>query len=438
MDYRQVLTIAFESLGAHKLRTFLTMLGVIIGVAAVVAMLSIGEGAKQEALEQISILGITNIIINAKVPEQVGKEDEMAAQRSPGVSLDDAANLAQFTDLVERVIPQRYEPISTVSSGSQEASVRVVATTPEFMFSSSVEVKTGRFLVPGDMETHAQVCVLGAKARRSLFAFSDPIGQLLRIGDLDFTIVGVMADKYIARGKVEGLEMKNFNEDVYIPLTTAQKKFERTDLASNSQAGGGGRRFMIVTESSELPYNVSEIDQLTVSVKSIEAVGAATKLVERIMERRHNGIRDYEIVVPESLLRQTQKTQEIFNLVMGAIAGLSLLVGGIGIMNIMLATVLERTREIGVRRAVGATQVDIMRQFLIEAVTICLIGCGIGLLLGVLISNAISIFAGWPTIVSIFSIVLAIGVSTIVGVSFGLYPARRAARLDVIESLRYE
>ena len=433
MDYRRVLQISLDSLAAHKLRTLLTMLGVIIGVAAVVAMLSIGEGAEQEVMEQISILGVNNVIINARVPEE-SPGSAQAYQRSPGLSLADAENLAQFSDLIVNVVPQRYEPINTVSYGSQEAPVRVVATTPEYMRSSSVEVERGRFLVPGDLETFAQVCVLGAKARRQLFAFADPLGETIRIGELNFTVVGVMADKYIGRGKVEGLELKNLNEDVYIPLTTAMKKFDRGG-PTTTVSGGFFRRTVTVSTQE---YNTPELDQVTVTAADLSVVPAVARLVERVLQRRHGGVPDFDIVVPESLLRQSKKTQQIFNIVMGAIAGLALLVGGIGIMNIMLATVLERTREIGIRRAVGATRRDIMRQFLLEAVTICLIGCALGVVLGLFLSRVISYYAGWPTVVSVFAIVLAIGVSTAVGIIFGLYPAAKAARLDVIDSLRYE
>jgi len=433
MDYSFLFRISFESLGAHKLRTLLTMLGVIIGVAAVIAMLSIGEGAKQEALEQISILGINNVIVTAKAPE-VDPASNVALQRSLGLSMDDGANIAEYSELVSNVVPQRFEPINTVSYRGNEAPVRVVATIPQFTHSSSIEVEYGRFISEVDSRDFSQVCVLGAKAKRTLFAFDDPIGQAVRIGDMEFTVIGVMADKYIGRGKVEGLELKNFNEDVYIPLTTAQKKFDRTELGSMSEYISHIRGM----DEGGLEYNIPQIDQLTITVTDLKFVPAVTKLVERIIERRHNGVPDYEIVVPESLLRQSQKTQQIFNIVMGAIAGLSLLVGGIGIMNIMLASVLERTREIGVRRAVGAKRTDIMRQFLIEAVTICLIGCSIGIVLGFVISSAISFYAGWQTIVSLFSIVLAVSVSTAVGVIFGLFPAHQASRLNVIESLRYE
>ncbi len=435
MDYARILRISVESLTAHKLRTTLTMLGVIFGVAAVIAMLSIGEGAKREALEQISILGIKNIIVSARVPdEDVGSQGGL--QRSPGLSLEDGKNIAHLSGEVVNVVPQRFEAISQVFNGSSGSSVRVVATIPDFVLSSSIEVEDGRFITALDNESFAQVCVLGARAKRNLFAFENPIGKTVRIGDWNFVVVGVMADKYIARGKVEGFELKNFNDDVYIPLSTAMKKIDRVPQ-------GGAKGFMFRRRGSsdqeeEQKYRTPELDQLTVTVSDLEMVAPVTQLIQRMLTRRHYGVNDYEIVVPESLLRQTQKTQAIFNIVMGTIAGISLLVGGIGIMNIMLATVLERTREIGVRRAVGAKQSDIARQFLIEAVTICLIGCAVGIILGVSLARIIAYYAEWPTIVTIFSILLAAGVSTGVGVIFGFYPAVKAARLDVIESLRYE
>jgi len=434
MIYERIFQISFDSLVAHKLRTFLTMLGVIFGVGAVISMLSIGEGAKAEALEQISILGINNVIVNARPPDESMSSDQGLA-RSPGLTLADAENIATFSNLVANIVPQRFEAIGKVYCATGEASARVVATIPGYVLSSSVEVDYGRFVTDNDNDNFRQVCVLGAKAKRALFAFENPIGQTVRIGDLYFSVVGVMADKYIARGKVEGFELKNLNDDVYIPFNTALKKIPRVPAAGEQMRFS---RHSSSQESEQQKFQTPEIDQLTVTVTDLKYVSAVTKLVERVLQRRHYGVLDYEIVVPESLLRQTEKTQQIFNIVMGAIAGISLLVGGIGIMNIMLATVLERTREIGVRRAVGATRQDIMRQFLIEAVVICLTGCVVGIIVGLVLAKAISFYADWPTIVSPYSILLAAGVSTAVGVVFGAYPAGKAARLDVIDSLRYE
>ncbi|MFH1373894.1 MAG: ABC transporter permease [bacterium] len=433
MNYSHVYHISLDSLTAHKLRTFLTMLGIIFGVGAVIAMLSIGEGAKQEALEQISILGINNVIVNAREPEESMSSD-IGLARSPGLSLADGRNLAEFDELVANVVPQRFENATTIYHGSDEAPVRVVATVPDYVYASSVEVERGRFISDDDNRSCTQICVLGAKAKRSLFAFEDPIGATVRIGDLSFMVVGVMADKYIARGKVEGFELKNLNEDVYIPFNTALKKFDRSFPALRRSRPSHQSN----DESEQQKFNIPEIDQLTVTVTDLKHVQAVAKLMDRILKRRHFGVDDYDIVVPESLLRQTQKTQRIFNIIMGAIAGISLLVGGIGIMNIMLATVLERTREIGVRRAVGATRMDIMRQFLMETVMICLVGCVIGIGVGLSLARMISFYADWPTIVSAFSIILAVGVSTAVGILFGLYPAGKAAQLDVIDALRYE
>jgi len=435
MDPRSILRVSVESLGVHKLRTMLTMLGVIFGVAAVVSMLSIGEGAKREALQQISILGVNNIIVRARTGDPAS-DDAETWRRSPGLSRADGENIARFSDLIERVVPQRFEAAGTVRHGSSEAPARIVATLPSYLYSSSIDVESGRFLAERDLVDHGQVCVLGAKTKRELFAFEAPIGRTVRIGDLDFTVVGVMADKYIGRGKVEGFELKNLNEDVYIPFTTAMKKLSRKQTQ-----GGGGRQtrggFERTTEEGPV-FAVPELDQLTVTVREVRFIPAVTRLIDRILERRHHGIPDYEIVVPESLIRQTQKTQRVFNIVMGAIAGLSMLVGGIGIMNIMLVSVTERTREIGLRQALGARPRDVLLQFLIEAITLSLVGGLAGVLLGVGGAELFGRLGDMQTRIVPASVPLAFGAAAAVGIFFGYYPAIKAAQLDPIVALRHE
>jgi putative ABC transport system permease protein len=234
----------------------------------------------------------------------------------------------------------------------------------------------------------------------------------------------------VGSSSIGGIEVKDVNDNIYIPFTTGLKKLHRDTDYAGGVAGLG--------EEMEMEFNRNEVDQIILKVQEGQEIASVAVLVEQVMARRHRDVPDYTVIVPEALLAQSQRTQRIFNIVMGAIAGISLLVGGIGIMNIMLASVLERTREIGVRRAIGASRRDIMSQFLIEAVTLCLIGCAIGVIAGLGLAKGISSYANWRTIISVFSIILAVGVSTAVGLIFGFFPARKAASLDPIEALRYE
>ncbi len=429
MDYRRITSVSLESLLVHKFRTFLTMLGIIFGVAAVIAMLSIGEGAKQDALEQIELLGMRNIIVEGVIPPE--KEgSEVIGGRSPGLTLADADNFRAFGDMFTQVIPsQIIEGIKSYYADA-EAEIRLVATTPAYLPTMNLMVQEGSFIRSEDMRKYNRVCVLGAGAKRNLFAFSDPVGKQVRIGGLYFTVIGVVDRKLVGAAEFEGIDIKNVNENVYIPLTTALKNIARDYDYAAAKSGMG--------YDATILYNKDEIDQVILNIREGQHIPTVASFVKRVMDRRHRGIQDYTVIVPEALLAQSQKTQRIFNIVMGAIAGISLLVGGIGIMNIMLASVLERTREIGVRRAVGASRTDIMSQFLIESVTICLIGCAIGVVAGLGLAKGISTYADWRTIISIFSIILAVGVSTAVGLIFGFFPARKAASLDPIDALRYE
>ena len=408
MNYRESLRVGIDGVQSHKLRSLLTMLGIIFGVAAVISMMSIGEGAKQEALQQIAQMGMNNIIIQNVAAEDT-KEGKDVDNKSRGLQVADALALEDVNPLLGEVVPQRYLNVEA-QYGSERVSVTVVGTLPVYATVMNYQPQQGSFFNYFDEIEARRVCVLGAGIKRDLFYFRDPLGERLKIGDDWFTVVGVMERKMSSSTEAAGNDM---NQQIYIPLSASLQRFTLE------------------------PFE-SEVDRIVARVNEPERVREAANIVQTTLARRHNNAGDYQISIPEELLRQRQQTQRIFNIVMGCIAGISLLVGGIGIMNIMLASVLERTREIGIRRAIGATRKDIMGQFIFEAGLLSFIGGITGIVLGWSMTYLITLYAGWKTIVSIFSVLLAFGVSAAVGILFGFYPARQAARLDPIESLRYE
>jgi putative ABC transport system permease protein len=409
MNYRESLWVGLEGLKSHKLRSTLTMLGIIFGVAAVVAMLSIGEGAKRAALEQIQLMGINNIIIQ-DIPVDDADEGKGRTNLSRGLTLDDAWTIEKLNPLVEISVPERTV-IEEVRFGSENIETHIVGTMPDFELIMNCYPEQGAFFNYLDVQDARRVCVLGADIKKNLFFFKDPLGEKVKIGKQWYTVVGVMEKKPVLAAGTSSVRDPNL--EVYVPLTCTTKRFPHGQFES-------------------------EIDRITVRVVDPDRIQETANIIKKAMERRHNNIPDFHITVPEALLHQREQTQRIFNIVMGAIAGISLLVGGIGIMNIMLATVLERTREIGIRRAVGATRRDILGQFLVEALVLSVLGGLVGIVLGFAMTKVITLYAAWKTAVSIPAIVLAFLVSATVGVVFGLFPARKASLLDPIESLRYE
>jgi putative ABC transport system permease protein len=408
--------LGIKNLLLHKLRSFLTMLGVVFGVGSVVAMLSVGEGASQEALEQIRRLGSNNIIITSVRPPDA---DSGARVRLNiyGLTYDDQMRMEQLLDTVERTVPVKLVP-KEGRLGARTTQLRVVGTTPDWFDLVRRDLLAGRVLVDRDEQDRKNAVVLTETGARRLLATSHTIGQSLRIGSDYFEVVGIVRSD---AGSAGGLQTPDQEADAYIPMSVARARF--------------GDVVLIRSAGSEIRELV-ELHQLIVEVRDTESVETTAAAIEAMLARFHRN-EDYRISVPLELLRQAEQTKRTFNIVLGSIAGISLLVGGIGIMNIMLASVTERTREIGIRRAIGAKRRQIVGQFLIETVVLSMIGGLIGVGIGVVIPTAITFLADMPTVVTMWSIVLSVGISVAIGVIFGLYPAVRAANLDPIEALRH-
>jgi len=407
----ELLKVASISLTRHKLRTVLTMLGMIFGGAAVLSMLSIGAGAEQQALEVIKKMGIRNIIIQAKQFEP--SELQVIRQDSPGLSLRDIAALEKALPEGTVVTAKKLLKTFMLASTYGKTDSRVLGVTSTYPVVNNLSVVEGSFFLPIDEIESSQVCVLGMTARRKLFGLNQAIGEQIKINQEWFTVIGILDDQMVEKEEFQGVKLENPNNDIYIPLQTLLNKFERDPVEN-------------------------QLDEIIVQIPEDAPLRENAVLISGLIGSTHRQIDDFSLVVPEKLLEQNRQTQRIFNIVMGAIASISLLVGGIGIMNIMLASVLERTNEIGLRRALGARQRDISRQFLLEAISISLSGALLGISLGYGISQLVASYSGWATIVTPFSVMLGVGVSASVGIVFGIYPARQAAKISPIEALRYE
>jgi putative ABC transport system permease protein len=411
--------LGIENLLLHKLRSFLTMLGVVFGVGSVVAMLSVGEGASKHALDQIRKLGSNNIIITSmKSAEEEQASTTHAHMSVYGLTYEDHRRLTSSFANIRQVAPAKLmRKDSRLRERAME--LRVVGATPAWFDLVPRELVAGRVIVPADQTQRAPVAVLTEFGARKLLATENTIGQTLRIGGNQFEVIGIIKSE---SGQAGNIQIPDQDIDVYIPLEVAQRYFG--DIFAKRTAGSDER------ERVELHQIIVQVDD----PKNAEMVGAG---IERMLSLFHKK-KDYAISVPLALLKQAEATKRRFNIVLGSIAGISLLVGGIGIMNIMLASVIERTREIGIRRAIGAKRRQIIYQFLIETVVLSMIGGLIGLGLGVLIPLLITHFSGMPTVVTANGIFLPLCISMTIGIVFGIYPALNAARVDPIIALRHE
>jgi len=412
MRWQELIFMGFEGLKVHRMRSVLTMLGIIFGVAAVISMLSIGEGAKREALAKYKMLGVNNIIIRDKSLSEKELE-EVRSKFSRGLSLKDADAISRIVPTVNLAAPQAELAVEAQFEDKSTAAT-IVGVSKDFDKILNYQPGRGEFLTADHHKRQLRVCVLGAAVAQKLFPVGDPIGKKIKLDDVWFQVVGAMEQKSLFTETVGELASRNLNQDVYVPLSAFLSRFTKDEALA------------------------SEIDQLTIRIGESSKLVESAAVIRRIMERRHKGEDDFEIIIPFELLKQEERETRIYNMVLGSIAAISLLVGGIGIMNIMLATVLERTREIGIRRSLGARRREILLQFLIEAIGLSLVGGLLGIFLGVSMSLVINSFAEFHTVVTPISVIIAFTVSGGVGVIFGTFPAKSAAKTNPIEALRYE
>ena len=411
--------LGVKNLLLHKLRSLLTMLGLVFGVGSVIAMLAIGEGASEEAIAQIRRLGSRNILLRAAKPAADQNSNASHARLSVyGLLYEDAVRIAETIPGVVRVVPVKQLEQSG-RLGRRDLEMRIVGTTAEWFDLVRRPLVAGRTLSAADDASRAHVAVLTEWGARRLLATEHAIGERLTLGGNAYEVVGIVRSE---EGDGQGMQAPDARTDAYVPL--ARRRERHGDVFAKNTQGAHIREQV-------------QLHQILVETDDEARVESTARAIERALETFHRK-KDYEVSVPLALLRQAQATRRTFSIVLGAIAGISLLVGGIGIMNIMLATVTERTREIGIRRAIGARRSQIVAQFLVESLVLSVVGGAIGIGLGLAIPRLVTVFAGMPTVVTAWSLLLAFGISVGVGVVFGLYPAVRASRLDPIEALRHE
>ncbi|WP_298765949.1 ABC transporter permease [uncultured Polaribacter sp.] len=435
----------------NKVRTLLTSLGIIFGVAAVITMLAIGNGAEKEILAQLELVGVNNIVITPISDEKDDNSEEEndgnateAKRFSKGLDLLDVHSIQKTIPSIKTVSPEIILETYVIKKGRQNP-VKLIGVSKTYFKTSNINIEIGKNFSAIQEENALPVCIIGKKIEKKLFTGESAIGKRIKVKDVWLQVVGVIEEKFISDSAQENLGIRDLNQDVYIPLKTFLVRFkDRKNIIDKPLNFGGGGSMIFISGNNQGPKkriprgNYHQLDKLVVQVNNSNQLNATADVLSRMLKRRHNDVLDFEISIPIQLLKQQQKTKQIFNIVLSIIAGISLLIGGIGIMNIMLASVLERTKEIGIIRAIGATQEDVILQFLTESVLVSIGGGIIGIILGVLSSYILQITTGIETILSLSSILLSFFVATLIGLIFGIAPAKSAASKSPIEAIRHE
>ncbi|MFL5753758.1 MAG: ABC transporter permease [Bacteroidia bacterium] len=434
-------SIAVESILANKTRAMLTALGIIFGVSAVIAMLAIGTGAKQEILEQIKLVGANNIVITPVKEQKEGKVKEEKADKkeakkfTPGLTLEDLKSILEVVPNIEKITSEIVIETDFVYQGIRRTG-KLVGTQPEYFDITNFLPEEGALFNTRQMNYGEPVCVIGQSIKTKFFSRNNPVGQYIKCGSVWLKVIGVLQERVISESTISNLGIRDYNMDIYIPVKTMLIRYTNRALINQSKIMSAS--MYNGDTPPEKPSNYHQLDKIIVKVEQSEYLMPTADIIARLMARHHNGVTDFEIQIPELMLKQQQRTKDIFNIVLGLIAGISLLVGGIGIMNIMLASVLERTKEIGIRLSLGATPHDVVQQFLFEAILISISGGFIGVVLGIILSYLVSGIAEIQTIITFWSVLVSFSVAALTGLIFGINPARKAALQDPIKSLRYE
>jgi len=455
--YKYIFNIALEAVFLNKFRSILTALGIIFGVAAVITMMAIGNGAKKEILDQMKLVGVNNIVISPKPDKpkstssqssdetsqsQEQKTDKNKGKFSPGLSLKDAEAIKIIIPTVSTVSPEVIYETDIVKDGIK-TTAKFTGVSPDFFRIFALELQEGEMFNDEQLREGKAVCIIGPVLKSKFFPTENAVGKDIKCGPIWLRVIGVLKKREISQSSIDNLGVSDYNNSIYAPIQTLLRRYRDRSMITASSLHGGtvysdGWMTMSMSNESSSDKGTNQIDKIVVQVSESEQIGPTVEILKKMMIRRHAGVEDVEIKVPELLLKQEQRTKDIFNIVLGAIASISLLVGGIGIMNIMLASVMERIKEIGIRQAIGATKRDIILQFLMEATLLSITGGLIGIILGLALSKIIMELTGILTIVSLVSIIISFGVSASVGIIFGYMPSQRAAKQDPVESLRHE